>query len=829
MRNFTFLAFFIGFVASSCVENTPEALNSSLDPRHDLFMAKQFPFTDDGINARVNAMEEAVRSESNSRSEGSWKLEGPGNIGARANCLAVSPHNSNIIIAGFSAGGLWRSMNGGTTWESIFDKQAYLSIGCIDFHPTNPNKIVVGTGDPNVSGYPSIGDGIYVSEDLGSTWAQMGLEATRIISNIKVSRQHPNTIYASAMGTPMIKTNDRGLYKSENGGNSWQQILFVNDSTGVSDFVVHPQNDEIIYAITWNRIRNNKQSLVGGPDAKVYRSTNGGDSWEVLQNGLPDGSYSRLAIDISISNPNVLYVSYTGFPGYNLEGVFHTEDGGDSWSEIDATEEAGMDENILGGFGWYFGKIKINPKNENDVFVLGVDMYRYNATTQLWTRAVPQWFTYEVHADKHDLVFNEEQMYLATDGGVYRAEMAEELSWIDIENIPTTQFYRTAFNSHQPDIYYGGAQDNGTTSGNSFTLNEWERIYGGDGFQMRFHPTSPDVMYAETQNGNIVVSTDGGLSFDGATDGLEGSRHWDMQYILSPHNPDILYAGTDAIYKSIAGPIPTWYPISNLLVDENIRAYIHQITCLDQSPLDSNFIYCGTSDGLVWKTKDGGNSGFWDLISANLPQRYVSSIKASPSFDNTLYVTYTGYKDYDFTPKIYKSIDGGDNWQSIAGNLPNLAINDVFIYPSDHDNILFVATDGGVYVTLNAGLSWDRLGDNMPYIPVYDMDLNLSRNELVAATFARGIQTFNLNQIGVNLETKADDIAGIQTFRVFPTIAYDEVKVIGQSGTVKLFNSNGNLLNSWINQKEMEVSLRDYLPGIYFITDNRNTVKVLKM
>ncbi|MFN8338522.1 MAG: hypothetical protein U0T36_05830 [Saprospiraceae bacterium] len=556
------------------------------------------------------------------RSVGQWEVQGPGNIGARANTIAIDPKNSNNMLIGYSEGGIFRTQDGGQNWFPVFDDQFRLSIGDIVFDPQNSSVVYAGTGDPNISGFPFIGDGMYKSSDGGNSWQNIGLRETRVISQIRVSAQNNQVIYVSAMGIPFEKSNHKGVYKSVNGGQTWEQVLFINDSTGIADLVIHPSNHNIVYAAGWNRIRNNYRSVVDGPDAKIYKSENGGITWTVLGNGLPMDASSRIGIDISKSNPNILYACYAEAGNFKLKGIYKSTNGGDSWTSLDVTE---FKDEIYGGFGWYFGKIRINPNDANDVFLLGVDMIRSKDGGASWTSAVPPWPTYEVHADKHDLIFDGDKMYLTTDGGAYSSDINTD-TWQKIENNPTTQFYRVAFNPHQPDIYYGGAQDNGTSKGNASNINSWDRVFGGDGFQAIFHPIDSNIVYVETQNGDLWVSNDSGEHFSSATLGLNDSepRNWDMPIIMSRHNPDVLYTGTDRIYKNTSGSQPYWEVISPVLTDPSSAFLRHNISTIHSSPLDENLIAAGTSDGLLWATDDGGAT--WHNISCGITYKYVSSV-----------------------------------------------------------------------------------------------------------------------------------------------------------------------------------------------------------
>ena len=805
------------------VEVKSDKLSEKMRPMEDYFLSKYFPDFSPDMDVINDAFRIAVSDyKQGIRTDGSWEVQGPANIGARINTVAISPADDKIMLIGYSSGGMWKTIDGGVNWYPVFDDKAYTSIGSITFDPNNPNIVYAGSGDPNVSGYPFVGDGLYKSTNGGETWTYSGLKETAIISRVVIPKSNSNIIYASAMGIPFYKSQNKGIYKSIDGGKNWTQSLFVNDSTGISEIILHPTNANIVYAVSWNRIRNNSKSIVSGPDAKIYRTKNGGATWEILENGLPQGNFSRMGIAIAESNPNVLYAQFTDGIGFDLHSIYKSTDGGDSWQLHTNANENGL-QNSMGGFGWYFGKLRVNPDNENDLFLLGVYLMRYNPLANTWEEVSPIDFDYP-HADEHDMIFVNDYMYLATDGGLYKSKYIGDIDWIDIENIPTTQFYRTGYNPFKPDSYYGGAQDNGTSVGNKSSLNNWDRIWGGDGFQMLFNYLDSNVMYVETQNGRINVSQDGGQTFQGASEGLDGNRHWDMQYIMSSFDPQTLYTGTGKVYKSEGSVVPLWIPISDELVDYSVNAVRHQISTLNESPLDKNILYVGTTDAQVWNSLNGGLT--WNKIIDGLPQRYVSSIKASPSIKNTVYVTLTGYRDNDNAGHIFKSIDNGQNWENIASDLPPFAINDVLIYPDGSDDILFVATDGGIYVTTNGGDNWERLGNNMPFIPVYDLEYNIHNNQLIAATFARSLQTFDLIQIGISLETDVVENAKID-WKVFPSVTCDVVNIEGEAPKIDVLDGNGRIVIK--GNKSKQVSLEGMPNGIYYFRSRFGTEKVVKI
>ena len=736
-------------------------LEKKMAPADHFFLQRSWPDISFDYRAYEHALSVARRRQTHTlstRGDNSWTTQGPGNIGGRINTIATHPTNTNIIYVGSAAGGLFKTTDGGQNWLPIFDDFSYLAIGDITISSHNSNVIYVGTGDPNISGYPAIGNGIYKSEDGGASWTHLGLADQSIVSSIIVDPADSLTIFAGTMGIPFERDNKRGLYKSTDGGQSWTQVLFVSDQAGIIDMVKDPIYPGILYAASWDRIRNNQESTISGMGGGIWKTTDNGDNWQQISGGgFPSGPLGRVGLAVDGGTAFRLYAIVVGTDA-NVEGVYLSVDAGNNWSNITGNLAPGA----LGGFGWYFGKIRVNPSNPNEIYVLGVQLHKSNDGGVNWFEADPPWWQYQVHADKHDLVFGPGGgIYLATDGGLYRS-VDNGANWTDAEDIPNTQFYRVAVNPHQPGTYYGGAQDNGSTGGNQSNINSWPRIYGGDGFQMAFDPRSPDTFYVETQYGGLAYTADAGNSFAPHQNGINSAdrTNWDTPFMLSDSDPATQYTATYRVYKNITGPGGQWDSISPDLTDGLIfHPRFHTVSTVDESPKNEQILYAGTTDGNVWITTNGGIN--WIDITGSLPDRYVTSIKASTTDSSIAFVTHSGYKYNDFFPHIHKTNNYGVTWEDISGDLPPLAINDVYLYPGD-DDIIFVATDGGVYTTINGGQNWYRLGNNMPMIPVYDLEIETTSMTLVAGTFARSIMTFDLNDLFIFSQPQVN-ISGTKT------------------------------------------------------------------
>jgi len=784
-------------------------------PYEEFMHARTFPnsvFDDKGFYqtaAQFKRLEELQERDSRL-----WTLEGPKNIGGRINTIAVHPSNSNIIMVGTTLGGIYKTTNNGSTWYPVFDQNIHLSVSSIVYDRNNPNVVWAGSGDKNMGGNSYNGNGIYKSTDGGETWMYKGLANAKTINDIIIHPSNSNIIFAATFGNPFAYDAERGLYKSTDGGNTWTKILYVDMETAVADIAMHPTNPNILLASTWRRTRVWGTNSSSGTSSGIYRTTDGGATWVKLStaNGLPSGSLSRIGVAFAPSNGNICYAAIIG-SDYYLEGFYKSTDAGSNFTKMPEDSNVSLD---YAGFGWYFSRFEINPNNENDVMLFNVGLYRTLNGGNTWQSVVPDWSTYEVHADKHDLKWvNNNTMILATDGGLYKTS-DNASSWVDFDDIPNTQYYHATPLVHDAGLYMGGAQDNGFSIGNSSNINSWLRIPFGDGFNAEVDPYNSDLVYIESQFGNFGTFENSTEMVNYIPSAIGDRIPWDVPLIASRHFQNVLYCGTNYV-SAITDPLSgtSWWQMSDEITDPDPsgNTRFHIISCLSEPELSSDFLLAGCSDGNIAKINTNG--GAHTSIDNGLPTLYATAIKCSPNNINNFYVTFSGYRYNSETPRVYKSVNQGQTWTAINGNLPNGAINDILI-EKNNENHLFVATDFGVYETLDGGVNWTRMGSNLPYVPCTEIAFNTPLNRLMVATFGRGIHSISLQQtVGIN------EIATKSTLQIYPTFARNEILLKGidlEDIKAEVYDISGKIvLQKHIYNHQHSIDISSLNRGKYFI------------
>jgi photosystem II stability/assembly factor-like uncharacterized protein len=735
-----FAAVILLFFAAYSPQKTEMLIIENQEPSAWFYAQRAFPTGHLNQKTYRQAQRQSIEMRKQSRlSQDQWIPAGPTNIGGRIVDIELKPGSPETIYLGTASGGVFKSIDDAQTFSPIFDQSLSLSIGDIAIAPSNPEVLYVGTGEANPGGGSLAYDGygVYKSVDDGGNWQDMGLHSIGSVGRVAVSPQDANTAYVAAMGYLFENNSERGVFKTTDGGENWDQVLYLNDSTGAVDLSIHPLHPDTLYAVMWERVRRLEYYVYGGSSCGIYRSYNGGQNWEELSNGLPTGSnIGRIGIDISQSNPDVLYAIYADKTGY-FEGLYKSEDGGDSWFETNDNSLS----NIYSSYGWWFGRLKIDPQDEEVVYAIGFDVYKTSNGGDSWS-----YKTGIAHVDMHEVAIsavNSSRVFLANDGGLYSSNNGGD-SWTHENGLPITQFYTCEIDESVPERLYGGAQDNGTNRTLSGNPDAWASIYGGDGFRCLVDPNDDRYIYVEYQYGNLARSTNYGSSFTSATSGISSSdrKNWNTPVTFNPLNPNSLYYGANRLYKSINKAV-SWSAISDDLSNgagSGNQKY-GTITTISVSPVDTNYIYAGTDDANVWLSKDNGE--FWQNISNGLPQRWISRLVADPFDVHSAYVCLSGYRENDYMPHLLKTEDEGATWQDISAGLPEAPINDLIVDPQESSRLI-VATDVGVFYRDGNTESWQALGEGLPLIPITDLDFQEASNKLVAATYGRSMYYLEL-------------------------------------------------------------------------------------
>ena len=743
----------------------------------------------------------------------SFRSIGPTRESGRFVDFAVPPREPRTIYAATGSGGLWKSINNGISWEPIFDSQPVISMGDVAAAASNPNIVWVGTGEATTSRSTYWGDGVYKSTDAGRTWSNMGLKESHHIGRIVIDPFNPDVVYVAALGHMYTENPERGVFKTIDGGKSWVKSLDVkvgDRAIGACDLVMDPKNPKILYAAAYDKVRKPWTFNLAGPGSGIYKTIDAGRTWTKLAGGLPTGMLGRIGLDVYAKNPLIVYANIENGnkPGMSDadrlkelqegrasagmigEEVYRSDDGGKTWRKVSPEKQT-----IGGGPGYYYMQIRVDPNDGDHVYVLTVGMTHSTDGGKTWS--APFRFGGDNHAlwidpadSRHMLLGYDHGMGVTWDGGQ---------TWLHPDNLPLAQLYTVGYDMQVPYNVYGGLQDNGSVrgpaskrGGRAIVFEDWQSVGGGDGFYNVVDLVTNRYLYNESQFGSLqrldlytgesrsIANRDPALRFN-----------WSSPVLISPHDSNVIYHGANKLLRSSyrgegwteISPDLTTNDKTKLTVparaggppaggDGNIQYCT--ITTIDESPIVRDLLYVGTDDGNVWVTKDGGRDGekSWtklnDRIKGN-PGYWVSRVIASAHQPGTAYVTYTGLRNDDFRPFIYRTTDYGETWTSIAGNLPVRSINVVREDPRN-PNLLFVGMDFGLFVTIDGGRTWTEMKGNLPTQPVHDLVIHPRESDLIVGTHGRG---FFITDISA-LEELSDSVlaSDFHVFEVEPKVKW---------------------------------------------------------
>jgi len=709
-----------------------------------------------------------------------YRSIGPTRQGGRFVDFAVPSQQPTTFYAATASGHLWKTTNNGISFEVLFDNEAVFSLGAVAVAPSDPDILYLGTGEGNNSRSSYWGDGVYRSTDAGKTWTNVGLPESQHIGRIVVHPTNPDIVYVAALGHLYTDNAERGLYRTKDGGRTWQKVLgpvVRGKNIGVVDVSMDPSNPNVLFAATYDKVRLPFTFDLGGPGSRVYRSTDGGDNWTMLENGLPGGMLGRIGIGISHSNPRIVYLvvenankkgmsdddryrelmEHKSSAGMIDGEVYRSDDGGESWRKVSPD-----DQSIGGGPAYYYGQIIVDPNDPDVVHVLSASSWGTHDGGKTWDRR-PLGFGGDDHAlwidpqnSKHMMLGYDHGMGITWDGGE---------NWYHPDFQSLAQFYSIGLDNSRPYRVAGGLQDNGShmsyntnPSGGPVWFEMWQRVGGGDGMYNVFDPCTNRYIYNESQFGPI-----------GRLDLLTGERanvrydddelrwNWNAPILVSPHDCDVIYHGSNKLLRSpfrgerwdVISPDLTKADPATLSTgkggDGNIQ--YATITTIDESTLVPGLIWVGTDDGNVQVTRDGGKT--WTLVNDNIPGNpgyWVSRVEASHHDPGTAYVSFTGYRRDDFRPFVYRTTDYGKTWTSIAANLPMGPVNVIREHYRNPD-LLFVGTEFQVFASVDAGTSWISFKGDMPTNPIQDIRIHERENDLVVATHGRGLYIADISAL----------------------------------------------------------------------------------
>ncbi len=712
---------------------------------------------------------------------------GPALTAGRVADIAVNPNDHDEYYVGVASGGVWKTTNHGVTFKPVFDSQPVYSIGCVTIDPNNENVIWVGTGENNNQRSVAYGDGVYKSEDGGSSWKNVGLKSSEHIGMIAVNPENSNIVYVAAYGPLWSSGGDRGIYKSTNGGESWEKVLNVSEHTGFNEIHLDPRNPEVLYATAHQRRRHVWTYVSGGPESAIYKSTDGGKNWKKLENGIPAGDKGRIALAIPPSDPDRIYAMIEG------HGTYRSDNRGAAFIKLN-------DYNTSGN---YYVELVPHPTDKDVIYSMDTWLHVSRDGGNSWQKVPEE----NKHVDNHCLWINPsdpEQMIAGCDGGLYETYDGAD-NWHFMSNLPITQFYKVSVDNDKP-FYnvYGGTQDNFSLGGPSRTINsrgvvnsDWYITNTGDGFESQIDPVNPDIVYAQSQYGWLVrYDRKSGESVSIKPYPGKGEPayrwNWDAPLLISPHDHKTLYFAANKVFKS-TDMGSSWKVISDDLTQQIDRhtlpvmgkvqsvdaiAYdkstsqYGNIVALDESVLKKGLLYIGTDDGLIQVSEDDGQNWSRHENFPGVPKNtYVNQVLASLFDENSVFAVFNNHKNGDFKPYILKSTDRGKSWKNIGSGLPEKGT--VYSIKQDHinKNLLFAGTEFGVFFTTDGGQNWKQIKGGIPTIAIRDMEIQKRENDLVVATFGRGFYVLDdyspLREINNDLLQKEVHVFDIKDGLVF--------------------------------------------------------------
>jgi photosystem II stability/assembly factor-like uncharacterized protein len=724
------------------------------------------PFNPAGAQKKKNTFKEGVKDTlkketglSSTFAGLSFRSIGPAWASGRISDFAVNPKNHSEIYAGVGAGNIWKTTNNGTTWTPVFDKYGAYAIGCLVMDPENPSVIWAGTGENTHQRQLGYGDGVYKSEDAGASWKNMGLKDSRQIGMIAIDPRNTDVVYIAAEGSIWGPGGDRGLYKTTDGGLTWNKVLNISDNTGVNNVLLDPRNPDIIYATSEQRRRHVFTKIGGGPESAVYKSKDAGKTWNKIMNGLPSVDIGGMGIVISPVNPDVLYIIMEA--AGESSGFYRTVDRGASWEKMSSYTSSGQ----------YFNEIYCDPKDVDKVYSLETVSKVTLDAGKTWTNIGNN----QRHVDDHAIWIDPtdtKHMYIGGDGGIYES-FDEGKNYIFKSNLPVSQFYRVSVDNALP-FYnvYGGTQDNNSMGGPSRTINrdgvvnaDWKITVGGDGFWVANDLSDENIVYTESQYGNAALwdkKSEESINIRPVPQKGEKTYrwYWDTPIIISPHQKERIYMAAERVFRSddrgrswevISGDLTRnedrnqfkvmdkFWSIDAVAKDVSTSLW-GLIVSLSESKVKKDLLYAGTDDGVIAVTEDGGKN--WTRITTfpGIPEySYVSDILPDKFNENVVYASFNNMLRDDFKPYILKSSDKGKTWTPITNKLPANGTIHTIEQDNVNPNLLFAGSEFGFYFSIDGGSEWIEFKSGLPTIAIRDIAIQEREGDLVIGTFGRGI------------------------------------------------------------------------------------------